>query len=176
MADSFDVIVIGAGPAGEAAVNGLLRGTAAEPQARRFNEIDHAGLGDRMRDPNSRLGPSGGPEREVAARRVADRDDDAQLLDKSNQVVDAGGHVLERLRPAAPSAKPPVLQVPGRPAGACEVLAESVHQRAVVGVPPEAAVDDHRHGSTLRAGGEEQLAELARMVAIAVDSAGDTLI
>jgi hypothetical protein len=59
---------------------------------------------------------------------MADRDDDAQVPDEPFQVVDARGHVVERLGPATASAEPTVLEIPGRPAGACEVLAESVHE------------------------------------------------
>jgi anthranilate phosphoribosyltransferase len=104
---------------------------------------------------------------------MADRDDDAQILHELIQVVDPRCHVLERRRPAAASAEPPVLQIPRGPAGTREVLAQGVHQRAVVRVAPEAAVDHHHHRGVTHA---KQFTELARMVAVAVDSAGDTLI
>ena len=85
------------------------------------------------------------------------------------EVVDAGGHVLERLRPAAPAApaEPAVLEVPHRPAAPGEVGHERVLEPQVVAGTPEATMDQdgHRPRSGARRGPRE-LAELVPPLAV----------
>ena len=52
---------------------------ATEAEASRFHEIDDAGLRDRVRDTEPWRSSRNRPERELAARRMADSHDDAEL-------------------------------------------------------------------------------------------------
>jgi hypothetical protein len=115
----------------------------------------------------------GDPEGEVAARGVADAGDPGEVERRIDciQVIRRGRDVEERLGPPAARADAAVLEVPGRDAGRCEVEGEIGHQRAVVPRPPVAAVhDDH---DRVRAGTlwQEQLADLASVLAVAVQRA-----
>jgi hypothetical protein len=92
---------------------------------------------------------------------VPDRHDASGL---DGERLDRGHDVLERLRPAAAVAQPPVLDVPRRPAAPREVTRDSVLQLAPVTRPPEAAVDENRDTDGLARG--EQLAELGRVVPV----------
>ena len=92
---------------------------ATEAEAGRFGEVDDPGLRDRVRDANPWILPSGRPERELAARRMADRHDGAEpelRSGKAAEMIDPRCDVVERRRPAAAGAEPAVLEVPGRPA------------------------------------------------------------
>ena len=108
----------------------------------------------------------------MAARRVADRGDPAQVERRADigQVVDGGGDVGAGLGPAAarPEADAPVLDVPRGPSALGEIGNESVHEVAVVPPAPAAAVDEHDDRVRPGAVGEQQLTDLARMLAVAV--------
>ncbi len=85
------------------------------------------------------------------------------------ELVDAGGDVEERLRPASAVPDPPVLEIPGSKPVCDEVFAEPAHQRQVVAGPPEAAVDDDDHWEPLGLlVGKEELPELACVVPVTV--------
>jgi hypothetical protein len=127
-------------------------------------EVEDAGLRDDAGERHARALARRRPCGQLAAGGVADGDDPAAGLDPvdAGERVDGGGDVVERLRVAAAAAQAAVLEVPRRPAGRGEVVADPVHQRAVVAVAPEAAVDQHGD-SRARAVGARQLAELRRV-------------
>ena len=83
--------------------------------------------------------------------------------------VDSGRDVEKRLGPAAARADPPVLEVPGGKPVRREIEAERGHERAVVPRAPVAAVHDDGDGMRPGALGQEELDELARVAAVAMD-------
>jgi hypothetical protein len=123
-----------------AAADELERRAVGEAEPCGLGEVADAGLRDRVRDEPLR----GGPERELTARRVADRD--ARLAGRGG--LDLRPDVVEGRRPAAARAEPPVLDVRDRPAAAVEVGGEVVHEHPIVGVAPEAAVDQDGNAQT----------------------------
>ena len=168
------------GRRGGVAVGLLLRRAAEQPPHHalgelplpRALEVEHARLRDDAGDRHPRPRPRRGERGEVAAGGVADRHDPVEVERREHvaQVVDAGRHVLERVRPAAAAEapEPPVLEVPRRPAALGQVAAETVHELARVLRAPEAAVDDDGDGVRAVTAGEVQLAELRALVAVAV--------
>ena len=133
--------------------------SAAQPQ------VDDAGLRDDGRHRHAGALARREPGREVPARGVADaragrrrassvhagcaaRRPRAARGPEVGEVVDGGGHVVERLREAAARAAPEaaVLDVPRRPAARGEVRAQRVHLLAAVARAPEAAVQQDGDG------------------------------
>jgi hypothetical protein len=82
--------------------------------------------------------------------------------------IDAGGDVEEGLGPTSAVPDASVFEVPRREPVGREVLAERRHQRAVVASSPVAAVDDDDDRRRSPAVGEMELAELARVVSVAM--------
>ena len=137
----------------------------------RDDATEAQGIGDVKRRAPRQARPGREPERELAAGRVAEGDDAAEvermLLRGLAQVVGPAGHVLERARPAAPGvAEAAVLEAPRRVALGGERRGEAAH---VVEAPrrlPAAAVDDDHdrvRAGTLR---QPQLGHLLRRRAV----------
>ena len=84
------------------------------------------------------------------------------------ECVDTRCNVEQRLGPAAAVPDPPVLEVPGGEPVCREIEAERGHERAVVLLSPVPAVDDDHQSVRPGAFREEQLRELARMIAVPV--------
>ena len=89
--------------------------------------------------------------------------------------VDGRRDVEERLGPASAATDAAVLDVPGRQPVRAQVEAERIHQRAVVARAPVPAVDDDDDRVRPTPVRQEQLPELARMGAVAVDGADHDL-
>jgi len=148
------------------------RRALAELEAVGLPQVEDAGLGDDPREPHARLGARRGPQRELPARGVPDGHD-AVAVDRGverGQVVDAGGDVLGRHRPAAAADLPDAaeLDVPRRDAPADEVAGEIVGELERVLLTPEAAVHEDGDRERAVAVGHEQIAELVEMGSVPV--------
>jgi len=159
---------------------GLVRGRGDSGQA----EIGDTRLGDDGTRTDTRRSAGGvarerrprrGPEGKLTACAVTDRANSIEIERglEIGQQVDPRGDVGERLRPATAVSCAPVFEVPRGEIFPREVLAKSRHQRPVVARFPVAAVDDHDHCMRPAAVGQEQLAELARIVSVSVQRALD---
>ena len=120
-------------------------------------------------------GPRRGPERELTAGAVSDRADSIEVERglEVGQQVDPRGNVGERLWPATAVSYTAVLQVPRGDTRTGKILAEPRHQRPVPARFPIAAMYDYDHRVEAPALGHEQLAELARVIPVAVQRAFD---
>ena len=147
-------------------------------------KVGNSGLGDDGARPNRGLRarrvlgqpvPRRRPQREVPTGAVPDRADPFEVERgvEGCEEIDPGRDVEERLRPPAAVSDAPVLEVPGGEPVCREIRAQPVHQRAVVGGPPVAAVHHHDDRMPPGAARERQLADLARVVAVAVVGAFD---
>ena len=120
--------------------DGCERGNAAKAHSRH-------GAHRRGRQP----APTGGPQRELPAGRVADGRDAVEVeprVVEQREVVDRGGDVVEGLRPATAlaAAQPAVLDVPGRPAVAREVRGDRAGRELAVDRLPVPPVQHDRDG------------------------------
>ena len=122
----------------------LLHDVVGEVQLGGALQVQHTRLRDHLRHRHQRVLARRRPGRQMAAGGVADRDHAREVDIQRGQEVDRVGHVLERGGHATAVAQPPVLDVPRRPAARREVLRERVHQRQVVAIAPEPAVDEDR--------------------------------
>src|SRR5262245_12399348 len=107
----------------------------------------------------------GEPQREVAARRVADGDDAAHVEPvvggEVREVRAAQCDVVEGARPtAAGLADASKFEVPGCQSSGGERRAQVANVRQVVLGAPESAMDHNRHGVWPSSGRYAQLAEL----------------
>ncbi len=134
-------------------------------------KVEDAGLGHDAGDRHRRIAPGRRPRRQVAAGRVADRDDAAQVERRVDvgEGVDRRGHVVERRRVPTAAADAAVLDVQRRPATCRQRRRQRSAERQVEALPPEATVDDDGDGRLLPAGRHRQLGELRRVVAVADD-------
>ena len=89
------------GQLGGAATQEVGDRTAAEAGDVRAGKIEHAGLGNGCRERHSGRSPSGRPDGEMAARRVADGDDARGVHVELGEVVDGCRDVVGSGRPAA---------------------------------------------------------------------------
>ena len=178
---------------GEHIALGMLLGGSTHQRerglVRRRDDSGQAEIGDpRLGDDGTKRDPwrgawrlvrerpsGGGPERKLPACAVPDRANSIEIerYFEIGQQIDSRGDVGEGLRPATAVPYTPVFEVPGSETPPSEVLAEPRHQRAVPASPPVAAVDDHDDCVRPAAVGQEQLAELARVIPVTVQRAVD---
>ncbi len=111
----------------------------------------------------------------MTSRAVSDRADPFEIERRLEirQQIDTRRDIVEGLRPPAAVSDSPVLEIPRCAAAAGQVLAEPVHQRAVVTRLPVAAVDDDDDRMQPLPVGKKQLSELAGVIPVPVQRACD---